>query len=54
MSDWCLIPHEQFVTYSLARTSYSQWDDDHVPFVLDRHALDFDGDFLEKTDMFTK
>ena len=42
MSDCCLTPIQQFDSYIIARTSYFQWDDDEVHFVLDQHAyLDF-------------
>ena len=42
VSDCCLTPIQQFFGYIMARTSYFQWDDDEVPFVLDQHAeLDF-------------
>jgi hypothetical protein len=43
-SDYCLTPNEQFFGYimGMARTSYIQWNDDDVRFVLDQHAeLDF-------------
>jgi len=37
-----LTPIQQFFSYIMARTSYYQWDDDEVRFILDQHAeLDF-------------
>ena len=30
--------NEQFFIYVIARTSYIQWNDDDVRFVLDQHA----------------
>ena len=37
-----LTSNEQFFRYIVARTSYIQWDDDDVHFLLDQHAwLDF-------------
>jgi hypothetical protein len=37
-----LTPFQQFISYIMARTSYFQWDDDEVRFVLDQYAeLDF-------------
>jgi len=42
VSDYCLMPNEQLFSYILARTSYIQWNDGDVRFVLDQHAeLDF-------------
>jgi hypothetical protein len=39
---WILNPIQQFFNYIMARTSYFEWDDDEVRFVLDQHAeLDF-------------
>ena len=36
------MPNEQFVSYVMARTSYIQWNDGDILFVLDQHAeLDF-------------
>jgi len=32
------MPDEQFVSYIMARTSYFQWNDDAVRFVLDQHV----------------
>ena len=43
-SEWLLFnaKWEQFFSYIMARTSYIQWNDDDVRFVLDQHAeLDF-------------
>jgi hypothetical protein len=37
VSDDCLIPNEQFVSYIMARTRFIRWDDD-VHFVIDQHA----------------
>jgi hypothetical protein len=42
VSDCCLEINEQFFSYIMARTSYIQWNDDDVCFLLDLHAyLDF-------------
>jgi hypothetical protein len=43
VSDCCLMPTLQFISNIMAKKSYvSQWDDDEVRFVLDRHTeLDF-------------
>jgi hypothetical protein len=44
VSDCCLTPKEQFFRYMniIVRTSYIQWNDDDVCFVLDQYAeLDF-------------
>ena len=42
VSDYCLTPTQQFVSYIMVRTSYFQWNDDDIRFVLDQHAeLDF-------------
>jgi len=38
MSDCCLMPNEQLFSYIKARTSYIQWNDGDVFFVLDQHA----------------
>ena len=38
MSDFCLTPNEQFFNYIMASTSYIQWNDDDVRFVLDQYA----------------
>jgi hypothetical protein len=36
------MPIQQFFSYIMARSTYFQWDDDEVRFVLDQHAeLDF-------------
>jgi hypothetical protein len=36
------MPNEQFFSHIMARTSYIQWNDDDICFVLDQHAdLDF-------------
>jgi len=36
------MPNEQFFSYIMARTSFIQWNDVDVRFVLDQHAeLDF-------------
>jgi hypothetical protein len=43
-SDYCLVQMQQFLSYMyiMARTSYIQWNDDDVCFVLNQHAeLDF-------------
>ena len=32
------MPIQQFFSYIMARTSYFQWEDDEVRFVLDQHA----------------
>jgi len=34
VSNCCLIPNKQFLSYIMARTSYIWWDDDDVCFVL--------------------
>jgi hypothetical protein len=34
----CLAPVQQFFSYIMAKTSYFQWDDDEVRFVLNQHA----------------
>jgi hypothetical protein len=34
-----LTQNEQFFSYTMARTSYNQWHDDDVSFVLDQHIL---------------
>ena len=40
--DYCLTPNEQCFSHIMARTSYIQWNDGDVCFVLDQHAeLDF-------------
>jgi midasin (ATPase involved in ribosome maturation) len=39
VSDCCLMPNEQFFSYIFERTSYIQWDDNDVYFVLDQHVL---------------
>jgi hypothetical protein len=44
VSAYCLTPNEQFVSYIMEGTctSYIQWNDDDVRFVLDQHTkLDF-------------
>ena len=42
VGDHCLTPNEQFFSYIMAWTSYFQWNDDDVRFVLDQHAeLDY-------------
>ena len=38
VSDWFLMPNEQFKKYIVERTSYIQWNDDDVYFVLDKHT----------------
>jgi hypothetical protein len=38
VSDCCLTPTQQFCSYIVARTSYAQWNEDEVRFVLDQHA----------------
>ena len=38
VSDCCLAPNEQFYSYIMARTSYIQWNDGDVGFVLDQHS----------------
>jgi len=38
VSDYCLMPTQQFSSYIMGRTSYIQWNDDDVCFVLDQHA----------------
>jgi hypothetical protein len=38
VSDCCLMPNEQYFSYIMARTSYIQWIDDDVRFVLDQYA----------------
>jgi hypothetical protein len=39
VSEWLfLMPNEQFFSYIMARTSYIQWNDDDVHFVLEQHA----------------
>jgi hypothetical protein len=38
VSDCCLTPIQQFVSYIMERTSYFQWDDDEIRFVLDQHT----------------
>jgi hypothetical protein len=41
-SDYCLTPTQLFFSYIMARTSYIQWNDHDVRFVLDQHAkMDF-------------
>ena len=45
VSDFCLKPTQQFVSYIMIRTSYFQWSDEEVRFVLDLHTdLDLYGD----------
>ena len=40
MGEWLLFnANDQFLSYIMERTSYIRWDDNHVPFVLDQHAL---------------
>ena len=39
VSDRCLTPNEKLISYIITRTSYIQWNDDHVRFVLNQHAL---------------
>ena len=42
VNDYCLTPNEQFPSYFMARTSYFEWNDDEIRFVLDQHTeLDF-------------
>jgi len=39
MIEWAidyLMPNDQFFSYIIARTSYNQWDDDEVSFVIDQ------------------
>ena len=38
VGDCCLKPNEQSFSYIMGRTSYIQWDDHDVHFVLDQHA----------------
>jgi hypothetical protein len=33
------MPNMQFFSYIMVRTSYIQWDDNDIHFVLDKHAL---------------
>ena len=35
MSDWCLMPIQQFFNYIMTEHVNFQWDDDEVRFVLD-------------------
>ena len=42
VSDYCLTPNEQCISYIMARTRYFQWNDDDFLCVLDQHGeLDF-------------
>jgi hypothetical protein len=36
--DYCLTPNEQYCSYIMTRTSYIQWNDGDVRFVLDQHV----------------
>jgi hypothetical protein len=38
LSDYCLTPNEQFSSYFMARTSYFEWNDDEIRFLLDQHT----------------
>ena len=38
VSNYCLMPKEQFFRDIMARTSFKPWDDNDVRFVLDQHA----------------
>ena len=40
-SDFCLTQNMHFFIYKMARTSYIQWDDDDVHFVLDQCLVGF-------------
>jgi hypothetical protein len=37
-SDCCLTPNEQMFSYIMTRTSYIQWNDTDVRFVLDQQC----------------
>jgi len=39
VSDCCLTPKEQFLSYIMVRTYYIRWNDNEVSFVLDTNAL---------------
>ena len=40
MGEWLLFnANEQFLSYIMERTSYIRWDDNHVPFAVNQHAL---------------
>jgi hypothetical protein len=42
LSDCYFMPNEKLFSYIMAKTSYIQWDDHDVRFVLDQHnELDF-------------
>jgi hypothetical protein len=42
LSDCYFMPNEKLFSYIMAKTSYIQWDDHDVHFVLDQHnELDF-------------
>jgi len=42
VSDYCLMPNEQFFSHIMTRTRYIRWDDDDFHFILDQHPeLDF-------------
>jgi len=38
VQDFCVMPSEQFFSYNMVRTSYTQLNDDDVHFILDQHA----------------
>jgi len=38
VSDKCVMPSQQFISYIMARTSNIQWDENEARFVLDTHA----------------
>jgi len=38
VSNYCLMPNEQFFSNIMVRTSYIQWNDDYVRLVIDQHA----------------
>jgi hypothetical protein len=38
VNDCCLTLSEQFVSYVIVKTSYIQWNDDDVHFILDQQA----------------
>ena len=38
MSEYCIASIQQLFSYIMASTSYNQWNDDDVCFILDQHA----------------